>query len=384
MEEEGRVMDEVTRQADGSGKIGQRYHATDGAEETRNGGDQEPEKKRRLLETLRRDFPSLNHWPDSYILQQSASGLTKAHAKMEGRSGRGGRLSLETRMARNFKDSNGRKIQLAAGEDDRISTIHEGRFLPGLLCTIGETFRAAKGILPERGHDPVAHYDARGLGLGYLVSAKAWAAVHDPGCTDICLGMFTHAAGSAGSSEAATKFKCEDLDEFKQTLSHARAVQQLVNPWNYSITAIHLYLENIKWGYRYFSNQKDHVKGLMTFVDQTLLANATNWQKKLGLPCLNAAELKQSLDLYVAGRGSENRTQYSSSRRRSVSPLSREKTKRWEKLSESAICGRYNAGICPSKDDSCRIRGFNLRHRCSYPLKNGKLCEERHPEKDHK
>jgi hypothetical protein len=80
MEEEGRVVDEVTRQADGSGKRGQRYHATDGEGETRNGEEQEPEKKRRLLETLWRDFPSLNHWPDSYILQQSASGLTKAHA----------------------------------------------------------------------------------------------------------------------------------------------------------------------------------------------------------------------------------------------------------------------------------------------------------------
>ncbi len=83
------------------------------------------------METLRQDFPSLNHWPDSYILQQSASGLTKAHGEMENRSGRGGRPSLETRMARNFKISNGRKIQLPAGEDDRVTVIHEGRFLPG-------------------------------------------------------------------------------------------------------------------------------------------------------------------------------------------------------------------------------------------------------------
>jgi hypothetical protein len=113
--------------------------------------------------------------------------------------------------------------------------------------------------------------------------------------------MFTHDAGAAGNSDSNAKVKCEDLDEFKQTLSHARAVQQLVTPWNYSITAIHLYLENIKWGYRHFSNQKDHIKGLTGFVDQALLANATNWQ--LGLPCLNAAELKQTWDLYVAGRG---------------------------------------------------------------------------------
>jgi len=382
MEEEGRRLSEATRPGEGTGRRGQRYRNADGDGEEDGDAESEPDKKRRLLETLRQDFPSLNHWPDSYILQQSASGLTKAHAEMENRSGRGGRPSLETRMARNFKISNGRKIQLPAGEDDRATVIHEGRFLPGLLCTIGETFRAAKGVLPERGHDPVAHYDARGLGLGYLVSAKAWAAVHDPGCTDINLGMFTHAAGAAGNSDYNTKFKCEDLDEFKQTLSHARAVQQLVTPWNYSITAIHLYLENIKWGYRHFTNQKDHIKGLTGFVDQALLANATNWQ--LGLPCLNAAELKQAWDLYVAGRGGDNRTQYSGNRRRSPSPSSRDRTRRWEKLSEGAICGRYNAGICPNKDDSCRLRGFNLRHRCSYVLKNGKQCEEKHPEKDHK
>ena len=199
MEEEGRRLSEATRPGEGTGRRGQRYRNADGDGEEDGDAESEPDKKRRLLETLRQDFPSLNHWPDSYILQQSASGLTKAHAEMENRSGRGGRPSLETRMARNFKISNGRKIQLPAGEDDRATVIHEGRFLPGLLCTIGETFRAAKGVLPERGHDPVAHYDARGLGLGYLVSAKAWAAVHDPGCTDINLGMFTHAAGAAGT-----------------------------------------------------------------------------------------------------------------------------------------------------------------------------------------
>ena len=144
-----------------------------------------------LLETLRANFPALQGFPDYYILRQSASSLAKANNELENREGRGGRLSLETRLTRNFKNLERKRVYLEAAYDDRLKEFHERRFLPGPLCPIGDFWLAAKVFLPERGHDPVAHYDSQGLGLAYNVAAKTWAVVHEPGSTELNLGMFT-------------------------------------------------------------------------------------------------------------------------------------------------------------------------------------------------
>ena len=85
---------------------------------------------------------------------------------------------METRMARNFKNLEGERKYLEAAYDDRLKEFHEGRFLPGPLCPIGDYWTAAKVYLPERGHEPVAHYDGQGLGLAYT-----WPPRPGPPCT---------------------------------------------------------------------------------------------------------------------------------------------------------------------------------------------------------
>ncbi len=98
-------------------------------------------------------------------------------------------------MARNFKNLEGKRKYLETAYDDRLKEFHEGRFLPGPLCPIGDYWTAAKVYLPERGHEPVAHYDGQGLGLAYHVAAKTWATVHDPGNTELNIGMFAGGRG---------------------------------------------------------------------------------------------------------------------------------------------------------------------------------------------
>jgi len=57
MEEEGRRLSEATRPGEGTGRRGQRYRNADGDGEEDGDAESEPDKKRRLLETLRQDFP---------------------------------------------------------------------------------------------------------------------------------------------------------------------------------------------------------------------------------------------------------------------------------------------------------------------------------------
>ena len=296
---------------------------------------------------------------------------------------------METRMARNFKNLEGKRKYLEAAYDDRLKEFHEGRFLPGPLCPIGDYWTAAKVYLPERGHEPVAHYDGQGLGLAYHVAAKTWATVHDPGNTELNMGMFTREAGAANSSDSSFRHCIPDsLNNFKLTISTARAVLQLVQPWNLSVTALHLFLENNQYGYKYFSNAKEHVRQLMSFSDTVLLTNAKNWQ--MGKACLDAKDLAQQWVLFTSGYTAESRSQEekTSSSNKDDKKRKRSPSRDWRRdypiLKEGNPCGRYNDGTCRNDKDKCFVRGIKLRHRCSHVKTDGEFCGKKHAKMDHK
>ncbi len=96
-------------------------------------------------------------------MKQSAGALTKAHADMESRAGRGGRPSLESRLAANYRDANNKTLY-SEGYDDRHHQLHPARFAPGVLCKIPDVWKLAKEFVPARGPDPVAQYDTKSVG----------------------------------------------------------------------------------------------------------------------------------------------------------------------------------------------------------------------------
>jgi hypothetical protein len=334
-----------------------------------------------LLETLRRDYPSLSHWPDHFLLRQSAGALTKAHADMEIRAGRGGRPSLEHRLAVNYGEAN-RRTEYGPDYDDRHQHLHPARFAPGPLCNIPEMWRQAKTATPGRGADPVAQYDTKSLGLGHRISAKAWAVLHDQGSTEINIGLFTAAATTAPGTEFSGRscFPPEDLQDLKDAVSLARAALFLVYNWNPALTILQLFLEQIRYGYKAFTNSKDHVTQLTSFINQVLMENARSWQ--LGQPCMTADDLATAWITFTAGRIA-SATGAATTTTTSKSDGKKQAGGKWEKLADGALCGRYNEGYCRNRDDACLTKGFRLRHVCSYVKSNGKRCEGRHPEIKH-
>jgi len=339
------------------------------------------------LELLKKMFPTLSDWPNEVLLTESVGSLSTAHGNLEARSGRDHRPTLETRLSHNFKDLAAKEVSLPEGRDNLVDKLHGGRFLPGPLCSLTAVWMEARKHIPERGLTQYAHYDVKTVGLGNRVSSKAWAYLHDPGSVDLTINLFMPSATAVGATRGNQEY--EGLDSFKMALSVARVAQQMVTPWNFSITTIQLFLETTKFGQRQFNNQKDHVTQLTAFVNDSLLTNAKNWQ--LGQPFMDVAALTSQWAVLTAsrpaggGQGTGKFQPWGEKRKRSPSPQRKQQNRAGgEGAARTGVCFRYNEDRCTNSADNCSYRGVKLRHVCNKSMPGGKRCERNHPRGQHR
>jgi hypothetical protein len=306
---------------------------------------------------------------------------------MESRQGKGGKPSLENRLAKNFRELGNKVITVTAGVDNLTKQLHPARFLPGALCSVTDLWLEANKHLVDNKLNPYAHYDLQGLGVTHILTAKTWEILHDPGSPEISIKLFFQAQATSSDDNSYLTAQAEGLDAFKMALSVARVAQQLIMPWNLSITALQFFLESTKFGFKFFSSQKEHVTKLTDFADLVLKANARNWQ--LGKPFLGAVELAQYWAMFTAGcSASNNRSQpffNNKKRGRSPSPKKDSKSDRpWFKPKNGDFCIRFNEGRCMRPDNACTYRGIKLLHKCSHKSSSGRTCGRDHPSKYHK
>jgi len=342
------------------------------------------------LALLKKMFPALVDWPNEVLLTESVGSLSIAHGNLELRSGRDHRPTLDTRLSHNYKDLATKEIRLPEGKDNLVDKLHGGRFLPGPLCALTAVWMEARKHVPERGLTQYAHYDVKTVGLGNRVSSKAWACLHDPGSVELTINLFTKPAATGAARGAGDEGQPEGLENFKMALSVARTAQQMVTPWNFSITTIQLFLETTKFGQRQFTNQKEHVAQLAAFVNDSLLTNAKNWQ--LGQPFMDVAALTTQWAVLTAGRpavaattsGGGKFQNWGEKRKRSQSPNKKQAFKSGDGAGRSGICMRYNEERCPNSSDNCTFRGTKLKHVCNVALPGGRRCERRHTRAQHR
>jgi len=343
------------------------------------------------LALLRKMFPAMADWPNDVLLSESVGSLSTAHGNLESRGGRDHRPTLDTRLSHNYKDLATKEIKLPGGKDNLVDRLHEGRFLPGPLCSLTAVWMEARKHVPERGHTQYAHYDVKTVGLGNRVSSKAWACLHDPGSVDLTINLFIKPTATGAAKTGGDEGLPEGLENFKMALSVARTAQQMVTPWNFSITTIQLFLETTRFGQRQFTNQKDHVTQLAAFVNDSLLTNAKNWQ--LGQPFMDVAALTTQWAVLTAGRpavaaaaaGGGKFQHWGEKRKRTPSPNKKAFYKGGgDAAGRSGICLRYNEDRCPNASDNCSFRGTKLKHVCNVALPGGRRCERRHPRGQHR
>ena len=133
------------------------------------------------VEYLRKDFPAISHWPEEILRNQPVGDLAKANTELEYKMGRCGRPTLEAQLDNNFQQLLLTSSQVPAGPDNQISTLHQARFLPGMLCSTTDAWLRARDLTPKGGLIPYGQYDTQNLGFSRNMTAKGWAALHNPG-----------------------------------------------------------------------------------------------------------------------------------------------------------------------------------------------------------
>jgi len=234
---------------------------------------------------------------------------------------------------------------------------------------------------------PYGQYDVQSLGFSRNISAKAWAAVHNPGHGRLSIKMFAAASSRAGlDKDRRDDEPFSSLEDFKTALRAACLAVNLAMPWNHSVTAIEGFLHSTKYGFKYFHNARDHIRQLTAFVDLCFEENARRWN--LRRPFLVNTDLTNEWNVFTAALGAapsaSNQRQQA---KRPRSPAERRQSPQRPKWDDdSKVCFRYNEAYCRNPEMDCRdMKGDRLRHICSVRIgRNGARCGKRHPAKNHK
>jgi hypothetical protein len=216
------------------------------------------------------------------------------------------------KMAKNLEKLRSNPITVPEGQDNRITILHDARFLAGAVTSGTGMWLAARKVIGLEGLTPLANYDLACIGLSGSVTTKGCIEAHNPGSQNLCLKQFSpeNLSTTAG---AARKFTLADDDgaisvgeHMKEiteiaTLQHAMralcGLTRLIMPWNLSFEAIHGFLYATNFGLPELKDDPLRVPKLVKFINYVFGVNAAAWQREE--PFLTCGNLKQEFGTYL-------------------------------------------------------------------------------------
>jgi hypothetical protein len=275
--------------------------------------------------------------------------------------------------------------EVPAGKDNRWSSLHEGRFLPGAGCSVARLWLSARDKLGTSGMAAIGSYDLAAVGLAGYVSARGWTELHTISSQKISVRMFNnHCCGNKlkkGSGAEDEEYSL-DLEEFKLALRVLRTAVQFVMPWNFSVMAIEGFLfQNSFCGKDLASVEKKGVF-LGKFVDYILHQNGDRWRDSE--PFYTVGELKTAWTSFfgsqpvaaLANKQKKDQQQKKAPQRDSAIDAKR----------SLGICFAWNAGQCVKAPGTCTtVKGKSLKHICDWNPDRSKpleICGKDHMRKD--
>jgi hypothetical protein len=335
------------------------------------------------LDNFRKNWPHLKNFTDSVLENATLSELTAM-----GKQKVSGSRLLSQVLSANFEQLQNFPTQVEKGLDDCTGLAHNSRFLRGYVGDSQELWKQARAEWGPEGIDPVANYEVGSLGIGDLLTHRVWAELHKPNSRLLSIRLLSpksveEAWKQSDKSDSPKEF--ENLQDFKVAMACLEGGFHRVMPWNLSFKALHFFLISVNFGESELSGKSGRLHFLSNFVDETLRANARNWEEKKPFLSYQDLSVKWSSDL-IRRIGSGATGSNSSNKRGD-----KEKGEKKEKLSPKIprwVCRRFNEGRCDSKDDrhvSPWDPNFFLRHVCSKWIQNrNKCCLENHPLNEHK
>lgn len=246
------------------------------------------------IKALKLKFHFLQDYSNSFIRQARPENLVKLEStNMKMKEAERSR-DADDRLAYNRFSVSSRPKPIPAGQDDRHSTLHVGRFLPGACCPNAKLWKAARSYQGLSGAEPLGNYDMGSLGVGGQTTAKGWVDIHNPSSTKLTIRSFNInncGVKASGSSRRDCDEDQEFLEiaEFTTALRTMRTAMQLVHPWNLSLVALENFLLNNKMCHDDIGGLDKQAAILTRFTDYILSENATRWRDENSF--MNAGEL---------------------------------------------------------------------------------------------
>ena len=350
---------------------------------------------------------------DSFLLGVKIAILLKMESNHLKRASQDRGRSVEDILTRNQEAIASNTIPVAAGYDDRQSTLHAARFLPGPICSAQELWLQARKILGSSGHPPVAAFDLASVGLAGHITAKGFAALQDPSSAALSLRLFDvhNVTTKVEASKRITLSSCDDSMEVGESLREAttlyafqqaiRAVRELARftmPWNHAFAALEGFLVSNNYMARDLGSTNSHSIGVLArFCDHVFALNAARW--RASQPFIDATELGPTWSTWLASRGGPagqktgstpqptNSTASSSQQRAAKATKSKSRPAATAGAARAAaagppddICQRFNKNRCPNQatGNCTTAAGLVLRHVCNYLTTPTTKCLQPH------
>ena len=94
-------------------------------------------------------------------------------------------------MAKNLDKLRNNPVTVLEGQDNRITILHDARFLGGAVTSGTGMWLAARKVIGLEGLTPLANYDLACIGLAGSVTTKGCIEAHNPGSQNLCLKQFS-------------------------------------------------------------------------------------------------------------------------------------------------------------------------------------------------
>jgi len=295
---------------------------------------------------------------------------------------------VDDRLASNKADLASTFTELEAGKDNRWSSLHPGRFLPGAGCSAVRLWMEARNKLGTTGMLAIGSYDMAAAGLTGYVSAKGWTELHAISSQKISIKMFNnHSCGGKAKKGAASEEEEGHLDlaEFKLALRVLRTAVSFAMPWNYSVLALEGFLYQTDFCSMDLAAVEKKGLYLGKFVDFVLHQNGDRWRDSE--PFYTVGELKTAWRGFF---GSQPLAALANKpRKEQAAKKGPQKTSfmdNREARMALGICFAWNQGQCAKAAGACTTaKGKALKHVCDYNADRNKpseVCGKEHMRND--
>jgi hypothetical protein len=192
------------------------------------------------LENFRKNWPHLRNFVDSVLRHASLSELTgMARQKISGSK------VFSQVMSANYDLISQFPVRVEAGEDDCTGLAHNARFLRGYVADSQELWLQARKHLGCDGFDPIGNYEVVTLGIGDLITPKAWGEIHRPNSRHLSIRMLSQKTVDESwrlSDKSDSPKEFETLHEFKLAMASLDMAVRKVMPWNMAFATLHMFL----------------------------------------------------------------------------------------------------------------------------------------------